>query len=211
MAYNVVFPQGTKTIFTQQSAPVGWTKITTFGSMQNVQGAAIRISNADASFLDGQPFETVFSNANILGSLSISPTAPGSPTITVNLDSGNTTLTEAQMPKHTHLRRAPGTGYDAAGFGVISYNGYVGAVTDEKQVGAYVAYGPGPGKAVRFTGVGDHYTDAASPNITNQYPGNVPGLAAGSHKHTIAVTLTTLPTPINFSIKYVDCIIASKD
>ena len=26
-----------------------------------------------------------------------------------------------------------------------------------------------------------------------------------------AVTLTTLPTPINFSIKYVDCIIASKD
>lgn len=65
MAYNVVFPQGARTIFTQEFAPVGWTKLTQFGTM-DVQGAAIRISsNNVVNYRNGVPFETVFSNANL--------------------------------------------------------------------------------------------------------------------------------------------------
>lgn len=203
MAYTVTFPQGTRTVFNQATAPVGWTKITTFGSGYSVNGAAIRIASGTVYSADGTTFETVFSNANLTGILSPN-TTPG-PTLTFPLNSNPTVLTEAQIPVHNHLRSPTGP----PGYGVLPATSptqvrqvFTTTVVMAKtslppyQLGSY------PTSYKRYTSITPYST---FPAFSGPYA------SPGSHQHSMSVTLTPLSTPVNFAMKYVDCIIASKD
>jgi microcystin-dependent protein len=207
MAYTVTFPQGTQTIFNQPTAPVGWTKVTTFGQGYSVNGAAIRISSGNAFSGDGLNFETVFSNVNLTGRINSPSTGlyTLSPTLTFTVMSDPTVLTEAQIPVHNHLRSPtaqPGYGVLPATnptnvLSVFSATTYLMQPSlSPTQLGSY------PTSYKRFTSITPYSTYPASSG---------PYASPGSHQHSMSVTLTPLPTPVNFAMKYIDCIIASKD
>jgi hypothetical protein len=79
-----VFPSGTKMLFQQTAAPTGWTKDTTHNNK------ALRVVSGTASTGGTVDFTTVFS------------TSRDTSTVTATGTVGNTTLTTAQMPSHTH-------------------------------------------------------------------------------------------------------------
>lgn len=73
------FPAGTRMLFVQTSAPTGWTKDTTHNNK------ALRIVSGAAGSGGTVPFTTAFASKAVSGTV------------------GNTTLTTAQIPAHTHL------------------------------------------------------------------------------------------------------------
>lgn len=81
------FDSGTKMLFQQTAAPSGWTKDTT-----NYNNHALRVVTGTASNGGSLDFTTAFTSQGVTGSISNS--------ITGNV--GNTTLTVAQIPAHTH-------------------------------------------------------------------------------------------------------------
>lgn len=94
------FPSGTLMLFQQTSAPTGWTKQTTHNDK------ALRVVSGSASSGGTTAFSTVFTNQT--------------PTIsTVGLSAGATTLSESQMPSHTHTIQiySGGSGLITAGKG----------------------------------------------------------------------------------------------
>ena len=68
------FPSGTAMLFQQTTAPVGWTKVTTFND------AALRVVSGTAGNGGTNPFSTVMAQTVV----------------------GSTTLTTAQIPSHSH-------------------------------------------------------------------------------------------------------------
>jgi hypothetical protein len=68
------FDQGTACLFQQSAAPTGWTKVTTYND------AALRVVSGSASSGGSNAFSTVMAQTTV----------------------GNTTLTAAQIPAHTH-------------------------------------------------------------------------------------------------------------
>lgn len=84
------FPSGTRMIFQQTAAPTGWTKETS----STFTNAALRIVSGTVGTGGTIGWGTVFSSTRTV-SVSVSNTTD---TGTV----GNTTLTTAQMPTHTH-------------------------------------------------------------------------------------------------------------
>lgn len=84
------FPVGTRMLFMQSAAPVGWTKLTSHNNK------ALRIVSGNGGGSGGsQAFTNAFKNQTISATTG-SKTAGGS--VTVN----NHTLSEAQMPHHWH-------------------------------------------------------------------------------------------------------------
>jgi hypothetical protein len=74
------FPSGTTTIFQQNTAPTGWTKVLTFNDV------GIRVVNGNVNTVTGATaFSTVFSQTS----------------------TGNTVLTTAQIPSHLHSLTDP--------------------------------------------------------------------------------------------------------
>lgn len=90
------FPSGTKMLFQQTAAPAGWTKDVTHNNK------ALRVVNGAASSGGTVAFTTAFASKAVAGTV------------------GNTTLTTAQMPSHTH-----GVGNTSAVF-------YSGGANDNK-------------------------------------------------------------------------------
>ena len=72
------FSSGTRLLFQQTAAPTGWTKVTTFDQ------AALRIVSGTASSGGSVDFTTAFTSQTAGGTV------------------GSTTLTESQIPSHTH-------------------------------------------------------------------------------------------------------------
>jgi hypothetical protein len=72
------FPSGTAMLFAQTSAPVGWTKSTTHNNK------ALRVVSGTASSGGTVEFTTAFASQSVSGTV------------------GDTTLTTAQIPSHTH-------------------------------------------------------------------------------------------------------------
>lgn len=68
------FPSGTRMLFQQDNAPVGWTKDV------SVNDAGLRVTSGATSYHAGQPFSTVFTQVEV----------------------GETVLTVDQMPIHAH-------------------------------------------------------------------------------------------------------------
>lgn len=81
------WPAGTRMLFIQSSAPVGWTKVTTHDN------AALRIVSGSVGSGGSVDFSTAFASKAVSGS--IGSTVAGG---TV----GNTTLSTSQMPWHRH-------------------------------------------------------------------------------------------------------------
>lgn len=77
------FPSGTRLVFQQTTAPVGWTKVTTDNNK------ALRLVNGTVGSGGTQPFTTAFSNKSVTGS--VAGTVAGH------------TLTLSQMPSHRHF------------------------------------------------------------------------------------------------------------
>ena len=77
-------PASTVMLFVQTAAPTGWTKSTTHDNK------ALRIVSGTASSGGSVAFTTAFGTPSVSGSVSLSGTV------------GNTTLTIAQMPSHSH-------------------------------------------------------------------------------------------------------------
>ena len=86
-AVSGFFPAGTKMLFQQTAAPTGWTKDTTHNDK------ALRVVSGAASSGGTVAFSTAFANRTVSGNVD-NFTATG----TV----GDTALTIAQMPAHTH-------------------------------------------------------------------------------------------------------------
>lgn len=87
-------PSGTKMLFQQTSAPTGWVKDTTHNNK------ALRVVTGTASSGGSVDFTTAFASQSVTGTV------------------GNTTLTTAQMPSHTHgvpRYASSGTGYGQDG------------------------------------------------------------------------------------------------
>jgi hypothetical protein len=75
-----VFPAGTKMLFAQTTAPTGWTKDTTHDNK------ALRVVTGTAGSGGSVAFTTAFASQAVSGTV------------------GNTTLTTAQIPAHTHVQ-----------------------------------------------------------------------------------------------------------
>jgi len=131
-----VFPQGTLMLFQQTSAPTGWTKQTTHNDK------TLRVVSGSASSGGSTAFTSVFASRTPTGSVSGSNSggsvtgsvsgsnSGGSVTGSVSgSNSGgsvsNTTLTESQIPSHTHTinngtlvrRNVPGANFASGGAG----------------------------------------------------------------------------------------------
>lgn len=85
--WQAIIPSGTKMLFQQTAAPTGWTKDTTHNDK------VLRVVSGAASSGGTVAFSTAFANRTVSGNVDNS-TATG----TV----GDTALTIAQMPAHTH-------------------------------------------------------------------------------------------------------------
>lgn len=75
---QALIPTGTKMLFQQTAAPTGWTKDTSHDNK------ALRVVSGTASTGGSVAFTTAFASG---------------------LSAGNTTLTTAQMPSHSHIQR----------------------------------------------------------------------------------------------------------
>ena len=86
------FPSGTVMLFQQTAAPTGWTKLT------SLNDCGLRVTSGAVGFTSGSSFSSVFAQTAV----------------------GNTTITQATMPSHTHTTNAvTGTPTYGAGTGAI--------------------------------------------------------------------------------------------
>lgn len=107
-------PSGTKTNFFQATAPVGWTKITTYDNY------AMRLVSGSGGGSGGSVnFTSAFASQTPSGSVSID---------TSSLSIGATTLSIAQMPSHTHSITT--NNYDGSAITGISAAAFSSATTN---------------------------------------------------------------------------------
>lgn len=103
----IPFPVGTRMMFVQTAAPIGWTKDTSHNNK------ALRVVSGTAGTGGTVAFTTAFSSSR------------STSTETVTGSVGSTTLTEAQMPSHSHaINQSPYSGggnQTAVGSNPVSY------------------------------------------------------------------------------------------
>ena len=174
------FPSGTKMLFNQTSAPVGWVKDVTHDNK------ALRVVTGTAGTGGSIAFTTAFASQNV----------------------GDTTLTASQIPSHTHTFSDSGTTGNAGGHthsvtdpshshgiafsGRLLYSGGGGNPN--------TAFGGGVNKStvsastgISINAVGDHAHSVSVSGTTGSLGGST------AHSHTI-----------NLAVQYVDVIICTK-
>ncbi len=105
-------PTGTAMLFAQTSAPTGWTKSTTHDNK------ALRVVSGSASSGGSVAFTTAFASQAVAGTV------------------GNTSLTIAQMPAHTHTVGGIQAASAAAGtYTLVNYPGVYGFTTSSQGSG----------------------------------------------------------------------------
>lgn len=184
-SYYNVLPQSTKMLFHVSSAPTGWTQDTSFTDqtlLRVVTGTGASGSTSGLSF--SQALAT---------NIDISSTLP----VTINnLASGGTTLTESQIPSHTHPSifssqiSAPSRAYSGSGSGFQSIlMGSAGTVNPRKGT-TNPPFTQGP--------------------WSQGLIGNAGG--SGSHNHTVSYTSNaSVPGTVSFSLKYIDVTVCSRN
>lgn len=105
------FPSGTVMLFAQTSAPTGWTKSTTHNNK------ALRVVSGAAASGGSVDFTTAFSSQAVSGTV------------------GNTALTTAQLPSHSHVITTQTAAYGTGGgtMEVFNVNSGGSAATDTTQ------------------------------------------------------------------------------
>ena len=124
LAASSPIPAGTNMLFYQAAAPTGWTQVTT------VNDRALRIVSSTGAGTGGTTaFSTYFSGSSTVGS---------------------TTLTEAQMPSHTHSVNDPSHNH-----GVREYSGLTGGTPG---INSPISGSAGGGTGYAYTGISINYT-----------------------------------------------------
>jgi hypothetical protein len=146
--WQAIIPSGTRMLFQQTAAPTGWTKDTS----QNDK--ALRVVSGSVSSGGSVPFTTAFTSQSVSGSTS---SVAGGGTV------GDTTLTIAQMPSHTH--NVTYSTNDVNGGGG-SFPSYLSGTTNTKVSSAE---GGGGSHTHTFTGASHSHTFSGSVNLAVQY------------------------------------------
>jgi hypothetical protein len=230
------FPSGTKMLFNQTSAPVGWVKDTTHDNK------ALRVVSGTAGTGGSVNFTTAFANQSLSGST-------GDTTATGTV--GDTTLTAAQIPAHTHSIAGSGitstvsNNHDHA-FSVSTGNagGHSHSINDPGHNHTQTWGQGGPGATIgngifntsvlqnigatrdastgiSIIAVGDHAhsvsgtTAGFSANHTHTYSfsgtsGSIGSSQAHTHGFTGASHNHTITSSVNLAVEYVDVIICTK-
>lgn len=217
------FPAGTRMLFQQTAAPPGWTKVTT-----TYDNRALRLVTGTAATGGSVDFTAAFSTATATTSVTQSGTV------------GNTSLTTAQIPGHTHgpgtltgaaasagaHTHGPGTLAGVAASAGAHTHAPVGAVTNflGLQAGGPNAFGAGSGT------VGGSVVTASDGAHTHTVDVNAGATASGgAHTHTVDVNAGATASAgsggshthtftgdahshtMNLAVKYIDVILAVKD
>jgi len=186
------FPSGTKMLFQQSSAPVGWTKSTTHDNK------ALRVTSGTASSGGNSAFNTVFGKTA----------------------TNNHTLTAAQMPKHSHTtNNTGGHTHHTSNTGGHTHNtnntGNHGHTVELRSGGfnskpgpyqSYAGFAQTCNNANWHTGAHAHNTNTAGAHYHNTN-------TAGAHSHNTnnAGSGGAHSHGIDLRVYYVDVIIATKD
>jgi hypothetical protein len=156
------FPSGTKMLFQQTSAPTGWTKDTTHDNK------ALRVVSGTAGSGGTRSFTAAFASQNV----------------------GSTSLTEANLPAHTHS-------FSATTSTVGDHVHGLGADVQTQVIGS----------------AGPFYTGN---QINIQYGLITQTQGAGAHSHTVSGTTGSVGSgtghthSIDMAVQYVDVIICTK-
>jgi microcystin-dependent protein len=227
------FPTGTRMLFQQTTAPIGWTKVTDSAA----NNKALRIVTGTAGSGGTQNFTTAFATGRATTSA-----GDHSHTITVS----NHTLTTAQIPSHTHTFSAT-----SSAAGSHSHTGSTGTAGSHSHTGStnttgshthntnIVISGDDPGgfpqalaagafNFINTAAAGDHshslFINAAgdhahtlSINAVGDHSHSISGTtgATGSgsgHNHAASSNSTGAHThTLNMDVAYIDLIIATKN
>jgi len=152
------FPSGTVMLFAQTAAPTGWTKSTTHNDK------ALRVVSGSASSGGSVAFTTAFASQAVSGTI------------------GNTTLTTAQIPAHSHNVVDPGHTH--------TMNEPVRGTGTSNQAGS-------SGQGIQ----------SITPTMQSVTTGISISNTGGGEAHTHTFT----GTAINLAVSYVDVILATKD
>ena len=175
------FSSGTRMLFQQETAPTGWTKVTT-----GVNNMALRVTTGNPSIVNSnQPFTTAFKNKTVSGGTDKS-----------------TVLSANQMPIHSHGVTDPKHSHACS----VNDPGHFHAFTAAKVKGNTES-GSGDGEAQdQNLSTGSKQT-GITVAATSKKTGVTIQTNGGGQGHVHGFTNGTL----NMSVNYVDVIIAQKD
>lgn len=209
------FPSGTRLVFAQTAAPTGWTKDTTHDN------AALRVVSGTAGSGGTQNFTTAFTTQGVSGSVGgqVASGTIGSQSVSGSIANttagggvgfvgsvGATTLTESQMPSHSH---APNLNNHQ--FVTNDYPAGQASWTFVSQQGNMQANGgyftATSGGSTSHTHTFGHLTAFYGDPHNHTFNGSSHDhtFTGSSHSHSFS------GTSIDLTVKYVDTIIATKD
>jgi len=210
-----VVPSGTAMLFKQTAAPVGWTKVTT------TDDAALRVVAGTAGSGGTAAFSTTFASRTPAGTngsttatnqaataTNASYTPAGSVGVSVSGTVGSTTLDGNTLPSHNHLGGSERI-WDAAA-------GYYGSTGDVGGVSFPLArYNGGANYRLDYTsssGASWSHTHSFSGSGSGSFTGNAATIAQNAHNHVQdAHTHAFTGTAMDFAVKYIDVIVATKN
>lgn len=182
-----LIPSGTRLLFHNSTAPVGWTRDTT------IDDSALRIVSATPGSGGSENFSSALGSPSVSGSVSING-SPGignlSTSVTGNIDIGSTTLSVSQIPSHNHTQgqadiRLDLSGGRTGGFAFANGGNVDSHSVDTSNVG----------------GSGSH-----THNASHNFSGSISGAPDAGD---LSAVISTASASIN--VKYQDFIIAQKD
>jgi hypothetical protein len=190
------FPPGTRMIFANSSAPLGWT---TVGEYNNL---AVRLNNSGGGTTNNSDFTSIFTSYTTNGNATLSGvSASGSSStyngtysgsVSLNGQISDVALSGAQNANHTH-------GYVICGEAIIFFLGGPNPVDIRIGVEERTSNGLGP-----------RSTHTHSPSISAGFSG-----AGNSHSHTVSGSVSDRQVPlgsgntINLSVQYLDFLTCS--
>jgi hypothetical protein len=191
-------PAGTAMIFKQTSAPTGWTKVTTDND------AALRVVSGTAGTGGTAGFTSVFASRTPAGSISSTTatnqntTAGGSlSSTTVTGSASATTLAESQMPSHKHpVKNVSGSGNTL---------GYSSPDCPRHGNAGYWNYNGPDVPSFPTGGSGSHNHGLSTDAHSHTFTGTAHSHTQDAHSHTFT------GTAMDFAVKYVDVIVATKN
>jgi hypothetical protein len=185
-------PSGTKMLFQQTTAPIGWVKDTTHDNK------ALRVVTGTAGTGGSVSFTTAFGSQNV----------------------GATTLDSTQIPSHTHTFSGSGSTGDAGAHShTANYtDSYPNSMTaNNGSTTGFVTIPPAGASGRLRTGGGDGGPTDMS--ITNTEAGkSLTTSTIGNHNHTVSVSGTTSALgggtshthTLDLAVQYVDVIVCTK-
>jgi len=187
------FPSGTKMLFNQTTAPVGWVKDTTHDNK------ALRIVSGTAGTGGSVAFTTAFASQNV----------------------GDTTLTASQIPSHTHTFSGSGTTGNAGGHSHnANYNdNYLSRMVAANGADSFdTGVGESGLSSSCRTGGGEGGFTSLRVQNAGTNPKSLTTSGIGDHAHSVSISGTTGALggstahshSLNLAVQYVDVIICTK-